>query len=405
MVRQQFSDAPTMIGGGRCHRRRPLKPFVPTNQSRQSQTLVLSAEVVDCADQIHARLQRFTLFGKRPTAPRQTRQALAKRRIQSLDEGRVDDALALCTRNYPVNVASLALHDTPLNAAYTPLLILFNHLRNQDSRPGPQGRSPGCIRRHRLAKHLADGADVSFQAIRTKQQAQRQSRCTGADLFNQRRDQRAIAAIGNRPTQPQPGADHHGQGHPDDAALLLDAQFIHLYLAEVARRGNQSFMHSLAMPASALLPIGDGALIYGKGGDNGLPRAAVRQQGDHLGEALIGVAQPVKRRALGCGKGLLANRAFEAVLLLRMNRDVAFFQSASSRASQIRTKYRQWVQSRQSFRSGIQKGLSLDPRSIQNATPPRLTGALPVIAQAAKNGLNGVAEAAIRRASARPWNF
>jgi len=377
MVRQQFADAPTMIRDGRCHRRRPRKPFVPTNQSWQPQTLMLSAEVVDCADQIHSRLQRFTRFGKRSTAPRQTRQALAKRRIQSLDEGRVDDALALRTRNHPVNVASLALHDTPLNAAHTPVLVLFNHLRNEDSRPGSQRRSPRRIRRQRLAKQLTDDADVSFQAVRAKQQAQRQSRCTGADLFNQPGDQSAIAAMGNRPTQPQPGADHHGQGHPDDAALLLDSQFIHLHLTEIARRGNQSFMQSLAMPASALLPIGNGALIQGKGRDNGLPRAAVCQQSGHLRKAFIRVAQSVKRRAFGCGKGLAANRAFEAALLLRMNGDVAFFQSASSRASQIRTKYRQWVQSRQSFRSGIQKGLSLDPRSIQNAAPPRLTEALP----------------------------
>jgi hypothetical protein len=62
---------------------------------------------------------------------------------------------------------------------------------------------------------------------------------------------------------------------------------------------------------------------------------------------------------------------------LRMNGDVALLNPASGRAIEIRTKYGQRVQSRQSFRSGIQKGLSLDLRSIQNVAPPRLTGELP----------------------------
>jgi len=103
------------------------------------------------------------------------------------------------------------------------------------------------------------------------------------------------------------------------------------------------------------------------------PWTAVCQQGDDLREAFIREVQSVKWRPLGRGKGLAANRTFAAALLLRMNRDGAFFQSASSWASQIRTKYRQWVQSHNSLRSGIQKGLSLDLGSIQNSAQPRFT--------------------------------
>src|SRR5438270_2237868 len=377
MIREQFADTPTMIGNRRGHRRCTLKPFVPANQSWPSQTLMFAAEVIDGAHQIHPRLKGFALLGQCPTAPRQTRQALPKSRIQPLDEGRVDDASALAADNHSLDVGGFALHDAPLNAADTPLLVLFDHLRDEKARPSPQPRSAWLMRRQRLAKHLADRTDVSFQAIRAKQQAQRQSRCTSADFFNQRDDQGTITARRDCPTQPQPGADHHRHGHPNDAALLLDSQFIHLYLAEVARGGNQLLMHGLAMPASALLPVGNRALVERKGSDNGLPRAAVRKQGDDLSEAFIGVAQPVKRGAFGGGKSLVADRAFEAPFFLRMNGDVTFVHSASGRASKIRTKYAQWVQSHQSFRSGIQKGLSLDPRSIQNPARPRLTVALP----------------------------
>jgi hypothetical protein len=366
-----------MIGNRRGHRRCTLKPFVPTTQSRQPPALVLPTEVVDRPDQIHSRLQRFIGFGQCPTASHQTRQALPKPCIQSLDEGRVDDALALCARNPLVNIASLALHDATLYAAHTSLLILFNHLRNEDSRPSAPPRTPQSCCRQALTKDLADGAEVSFQAVRAKQQAQRQSRGASAYWFNQPGNQGAIATMGKRSAQPQAGAEHHGQGHPDDAALLLDSQFIHLHLAEIAWGGNPLLMHRLAMQAGTLLPIGDGALVYGKGSDNGLSRAAVRKQGDDLREALIRMGQSLKRRAFGFSEGRAANRAAVAALFLRMNGDVACLPTASSRASEIRTKYCQWVQSHQSFRSGIQKGLSLDLHSIQNVAPPRLTGELP----------------------------
>jgi len=366
-----------MICDRRGHRWRAPKPFMPANQSRLPQTLMFPAEVIDDTHQIHARFQRLTRLGQRATAPYQAGQALPKRRVEPLDEGRVDDALTLAVGNQSLDVASLALHQAALDAADSALLILFNCLRDEDARPSPQARSSALSSRHRLAKDQTDGVDIALQAIGAKQQTQRQGTGTSADLRHQRGDQSVIAAMGNRAAQPQAGADHYRKGHPDDAALLFDPQFVHLHLPQVTRGGNQLFMHGLAMPTGALLPISDGALVERESGNDGLRWTAVRQQGDNLRETLIGVAQAVKGRAFRGGEGLMADRAFEAPFFLRMNGDVALLHTASSRASEIRTKYGQRVQGHQSFRSGIQKGLSLDPRSIQIPAPPRLTVELP----------------------------
>ena len=368
-----------MIRDASGHGWRARKPFAPANQARHPQTLMLRAEVVNYADQIHSRFQRSIHFSQCPTAPHQAGQALPERRIEPLDEGRVDDTCSLRLGNHSLDVARLAFYDAPLNAADSPLLILLYDLRDEQARPGSQARTAHLPGRHRLTKNRANGADIALQAVGAKQQARRQGRCASANLLNQCGDQGAITTARDYAAEPQSGADHDGQGDPDDAALLLDSQFIHLHLAEVTRGGDALLMHGPAMQAGTLLPVGDGTLIERESRNDGLRRTAVRQQGDDLGEAFIRVAQAVKGRAFGGGKGLAANRTFEAALFLRMNRDVAFFQSASGWASQIRTKYGQWVQSCQSFRSGIQKGLSLDLRSIQNSAPPRLTGGLPMI--------------------------
>ncbi len=61
------------------------------------------------------------------------------------------------------------------------------------------------------------------------------------------------------------------------------------------------------MLPGALLPISDGALIEAKGDHNGLERAAVRQQGQHQRDGLLGGAQAFKHGAFagdeGCATG------------------------------------------------------------------------------------------------------
>ena len=46
--------------------------------------------------------------------------------------------------------------------------------------------------------------------------------------------------------QPQARLDHHGQRHPHDAALFLDADFVGLHLSQVTRLFDQALLDGLA---------------------------------------------------------------------------------------------------------------------------------------------------------------
>ena len=50
-------------------------------------------------------------------------------------------------------------------------------------------------------------------------------------------------------TRPQTCLDHHGQRHPHDAALVLDAEFIGLDLFQVPRLLDQILVNRLALMA------------------------------------------------------------------------------------------------------------------------------------------------------------
>ena len=368
MIRKQLSHRPTMLCYSRCHRRRSLYPLVPANQSLNSQALVLTAEVVNRSHQIHPCCKCFALSSHCPPSPHKAGQALSKRRVESLDESRVDYPSSLCSLNHSFNLSLAAFNDSPSNADHSPSLVLLYGLCDEDSLPALQTRTANPSGRHSLTKDIANCSYVSLQSTCAQQDASTQSCSTGSHLLNQRSYKSSVAAGRNNSAQPQARAYHPGQSHPNYAALLFNSKLIHLHLSKITRRGNELVVNRFTMPTSPRLPTRHGPLVKRESSNDGLRRAAKRQQSDNLIDQFLRVSKTVIASASGLRKGLVTDRALLAAIFERMHADVAFACFASGRTVHIRTKYFGRVQVGNPFRfcDEIQKGLSLDPRFIQN---------------------------------------
>ena len=130
----------------------------------------------------------------------------------------------------------------------------------------------------RLAKHAQRNGDIAGQAIYAHQD--RQAAATGTDHLHQRRDQDSSALGTDDAPQPQPRGDCQRHGQPHAAADQLDSQFIGLDVLQVhTTLLDHVLMHPLAVLARACQSRGYSALIDAEGGDDGLGRTAVAQQG------------------------------------------------------------------------------------------------------------------------------
>src|SRR5215216_7614693 len=119
-----------MLRYSRSHGWCSLKPFMPADESFNSQALMLNAEVVNSSNQIHPCFKRFTqaCYGSPPS--HKSRQALSKRRVESFYKGRVDYSCALCLLDHSFDFGLAALNDPAVNANNPSLLILFYRLRD-----------------------------------------------------------------------------------------------------------------------------------------------------------------------------------------------------------------------------------------------------------------------------------
>jgi hypothetical protein len=99
-------------------------------------------------------------------------------------------------------------------------------------------------------------------------------------------------------------------------------------------------MNGLGMGPRLVLPGGDRALVQAEGGDDGLGRAAVGQQGDDANEQDGVLVQSVEGRARGGGEGLAAGGAAVASLGVGVDLDDARGGLAAGRAAGIGTELR-----------------------------------------------------------------
>jgi hypothetical protein len=81
-------------------------------------------------------------------------------------------------------------------------------------------------------------------------------------------------------------------------------------------------VESLAVSAGAVAPVGDGPFVEPEGGDDGLDRTAVAEQGDDDGDQVERLLQAVERGVASGGKGPATGRASVATLLSARNADI-----------------------------------------------------------------------------------
>src|SRR5215471_8609932 len=158
-------------------------------------------------------------------------------------------------------------------------LIAFDHLGDQDMAPRTQPGPSALARRHGVTKGLANRPDVGHQAIGTDQQGMT---CrTAPHALDQPSDQGQVTLLTDFAAQPQARLDHHGQRHPHDAALFLDAELIGLHLSQVAWLLDKILVHGLALTTRAGPPIRDGTLVEPKRRHDGLHGTPMGEQGHH----------------------------------------------------------------------------------------------------------------------------
>ena len=113
------------------------------------------------------------------------------------------------------------------------------------AQPGPSAH----VRVSRIAQGRAHGPDGRAHPLGTD--PQRTVRGTAADPREQPSDQGHGALFADLAAQPPARFDHHGQRHPPDAALLLDAERIGLPLSQVPGLFDEVCLHSLPLSPGA----------------------------------------------------------------------------------------------------------------------------------------------------------
>src|SRR5207244_2556220 len=136
-------------------------------------------------------------------------------------------------------------------------------------------------------------------------------------------DQGQVTLLTDLAAQPQARLDHHGQRHPHDAALFLDAQLIGLHLSQVAWLLDKILVHGLTLTTRAGPPIRDGTLVEPKRRHDGLHGAPMGEQGHHEHYGLCRGTQPIEDGPCAAAEGFVTLVADEALLLVRMAPNIA----------------------------------------------------------------------------------
>jgi len=333
VIREQLTNTPASARDPGRHRRGALAHGLSRHLTK---TGVGRTKVVDRTDQPHAGLQSPCRAAQSPRVTCQARQALAKRPVEPLDVGCVDDTLTRRGGAGLLDLVGSPVYNTALDLDNAASVVAFDHLGDQQSSPDPQRLATASTRRDLVAERFAGGTHVRTQAIGTDEQTP--SPRTAAHALHQASDQEQIAAVAHLAAEPQPCGHLDRHGHPDDGALELDPQFIGLHLPESPRRLDQVLVHSVAVPAGPIEPVGDRAFVEAEGGDDGLDGAAVGEQRDDKRDSLSRGAQAVKGRTAALGEGLATLPAEETTLFLGMHADVAFTRLPSGRTVHIRTE-------------------------------------------------------------------
>src|SRR5215216_5936207 len=330
MKRQQFVQRPAMICDPRRHGRRRL---LCLGQTRMRRTKVL-----DRADQEHPLVQRQGLACQRPASTRQRCEVFSECRVQPFDVRGVDHPVPLRVASEHLHACRRTIDNTAFGRDHPPPLVALDDWGNADIAPRMEPWSSPLARLHGIAKGLANRPDVGHQAIGTDQEW---PLCgTASYPRDQSPDQGQVPLLTDLAAQPQPGLAHYGQGHPHEAALLLDPELIGLHLAQSAWLLDEILMHHLALTARAGPPSRDGALVKPKCRHDRLHGTPVGEQGHDEHHRFCRGAQPIEDGPLAGAEGFVTRLADEALLLPRVDTNITLAGLASRMAARIGAEYR-----------------------------------------------------------------
>src|SRR6266699_402554 len=331
MKRQEFRDGPAVVSDTSGHRR--CCPATGVDQTRMR-----GAEIIDRTDEIHAMLQRQRAARQRTPSACQRCQPLTKRRVQPLDVRGIDHAFPLRPASERLDACRRTIDNAAFGLDHPPPLVALDDLGDQNMTPRTKSGPSALPRGHGIAKGFPNGPDVRHQAISTDQQG---TPCrTALHPRNQPPDQGQVPLLADLTTQPQARLDHHGQPHPHDAALFLHTDLIGLHLPQVTGLFDQVLLHGLPLSPGAGPPIGDGAFIESERRHHGLHGTALGEQGHDEGHGLCRGAQAIECRAFRGAERLVALRAEEALVLARVDTNVAPAGLSSGEARHIRAECR-----------------------------------------------------------------
>ena len=196
--------------------------------------------------------------------------------------------------------------------------------------PGPTAAAHGgpCVR---VPEHAPEGRHVAGQPIHAHQDrqaaAQDRTSCTSVVIKT-----RSRCGLTTPPSHSRDGTAS-AMRHPHPAAHQLHPQLVGLDVLQVHLAVlDHVLMHPLAVLAGTGQPGGHGALIQAEGGDDGLDRTAVAQQGQHHVSPRPPPLQAVEGRALGGREGLATGGAADSAGPLGYARECSLPLLASGRA-------------------------------------------------------------------------
>ena len=164
-------------------------------------------EIVQAANDLHAGFEGLDFTGQGASSPGKAIEALAKGRIETLNESSIDHASALRLLDERLDHRFTALHNAPRDVQLS-IHSLLDDLHNGDIGPGNQlwaSQFP-LTPWPSGSKGLPKGGYVACQTIHRQQQGATERQIP--DLVGQNLDQIQIPVWTDRPTQPQTGRYH-----------------------------------------------------------------------------------------------------------------------------------------------------------------------------------------------------
>jgi hypothetical protein len=303
---------------------------------------MISTEVVDTTQHIHASLEGFGLAGQGTGATGQRYQALAEGGVKPLNESGINDPYPLADLDKPLNHLLATLSDASINGQSTGRSG-FDHLHDSHLGPSIQTRATGSASTgYFRAKSPLKGPDIAGQAINRQQQGTTQGH--RSNFIGQSLDQLLISPGADHPTQPQPARDHDRHCQPKGTRLGFDLDFIRLHLAQIKLAlTHHLLVDFLTMDPCSSPPTFDRPFVKSIGRHYRLDRTPVHQQSDHDHHHLGIRFQSIKDRPFRHRKGLLTNLTAISFLFQTMALYISSIDLASCRTLNIRAKYCLWV--------------------------------------------------------------